>query len=643
MAITITINGVNQTAKCQDALLEGGRKLTSSRTAGSPRVLNLYTFDKTGGAGGYRPAIDQTVVVADGATTVFSGVITDIREGALSDAATGFDKGILCAVTCIDKNGLTLRDTYTKTYADGTTLKQVLQDLIANPLSTRGITLDGTQANGAALTGFKFEDAYIDDILNSLTTITGWPWDITPAGVLLMIAPASVSCGFSLTDGGGNLFGGVTVQQGRSENYANRVTVVAGPASQIVKTETITGTGAVDHWVLTYTPMVNAAGFIVSRGLVNEAGADLTLSAPAGGGSYTWTAATNTLTRAAGNLPLGTVVTFLYAVQFPISVTVNDTVEQFLHGIYARKYIAEDVTDLATASQLATGLLSRSIASPQTLQIQHRKGLAQMGRSVVVTVSERNVNATYMIVGDQFWNEVDGNLTYALDVVSGSAQPDSWLDFFKRGGSASAGSSAVSQVSGAILPGLSGMFPDDVTAHAGGIAAPDFESSLRRYGNSGGDGPALVLGRPDRDYAWAIVADSDYGATPGAVGRLRFHLLRRGSSIECAMYLVEDLSDHFILLPGEVAALYLGDYAALVSGLSPPASRIEGILCADIMATNGYFERSRTTRMGEWTAVSFSAGNFTAGGSMTGRSRAAIKSPTPTSYAASHDDAVACT
>jgi hypothetical protein len=235
MAITITINGVDQTAKVQSSLLEGGRKLSSSRTAGSPRVLNLYTYDKTGGAGGYRPAIDQTVVVADGATTVFSGVITDIREGALSDASTGFDKGILCAVTCIDQNGLTLRDTYTKTYADGTTVKQVLQDLIANPLSTRGITLDGTQANGAALTGFKFIDAYIDDILNSLTTITGWPWDITPAGVLSMIAPASVSCGFSLTDGGGNLFGGVTVQQGRSENYANRVTVVAGPASQIVK------------------------------------------------------------------------------------------------------------------------------------------------------------------------------------------------------------------------------------------------------------------------------------------------------------------------------------------------------------------------------------------------------------------------
>lgn len=35
-----------------------------------------------------------------------------------------------------------------------------------------------------------------------------------------------------------------------------------------------------------------------------------------------------------------------------------------------------------------------------------------------------------------------------------------------------------------------------------------------------------------------------------------------------------------------------------------------------VMAISGYTERSRSTPMGEWTAVSFSAGNFTASGSM---------------------------
>ncbi len=619
----IIINGVDQTARVQDARNESGRRLQYHRVAGSPATLTLYTYDQTGGAGGYRPAIDQTVVVTVDATTVFSGVVTDIREESLSDSGDGWDKGILCELTCADQNGLLLRDTYTQTYADGTTVKQVLQDLITNVLTGRGVTLDGAQVNGPGLTGFQFVDAYIDDILNSLQTITGYVWDITPGKVLSMIAPASVSCGFTLTDGGGGIYGGVTVEQGRSDNYANRVTVVAGPASQLLITETITGTGALDHWVLTYTPVTGATGFIVSTGVVTEVGvANRTLSEPGGGGFYTWTAATNTLTRTAGSLALGQVAIIIYAVQFPISVTVNDAAEQAAHGIYARKEIREDITDKATATALATGLLALRIASPKTLRITHAKGLSKPGQSVVCTFSERNINATHMITEVLFWNDVNGFLTHQVSVVSGSSLQDSWVDYFKRLGGGAGSSSGPSSISGSIIPSVSGLFERDVIANAGlaDTVLNLFESSLRSYVNSAGVGAAVQLGRPDTNYGWVIVADADHGSTPGAVGKLRFHPSRRGSSIECAMSLAEPDgggTDDFMLLPGVNANLYLGDYAALMSGLSPSDSRIEGILAANLMATSGYFERSRTTRLGEWISVSFSAGNFTANGSMT--------------------------
>lgn len=612
MAITITINGVDQTAKCQDARNEGGRRLNYNRVAGSPATLTLSTFDKTGGGGGYRPAIDHTVVVVDGATTLFSGVITDIHEQALSDPSTGWDKGILSSVTCTDQNGLLLRDTYSKEYADGTTLKQVLQDLLANPLSGRGITLDGAQANGPALTGFKLVDAYIDDILNSLTTITGYVWDITPGKVLSMISPGSVSCGFSLTDGGGSIYGGVTLEQGRSETYANRVTVVAGPAEQLLKTETITGNGTLDHWVLTYTPMTDANGFILSRGLVNENGADLTLSPPAGGGSYTWTAATNTLTRSGGALPLGQVSTFVYAVQFPISVTVNNGAEQAAHGIYVKRYIADDVTDIATATQLATGLLSRTIAAPQIVRVTHRKGLAKPGQSVVLTFSERNISGTYMITEVSFWNEVDGSFSYAIAAVSGSTQPDSWVEFFKRGGPASSASSSAAPISGSLVPSVSGIFEGDLVANSGQNSTTAGESSLRSYANSAGWGPALLLGRNDLAYRWTIVADADHGATPGTRAKLRFHIPRRGSSIECGFYFEEDGSDNFVMLPGQaIGGLYLGDYAG-VTAMTGVDARIKGVLATNAMFFSGLFERSRTTRVGEWIDVAYASGNFTA-------------------------------
>jgi hypothetical protein len=622
MAVTITINGVDQTAKCQDARNEGGRRLIFNRVAGSPATLTLYTFDKTGGGGGYRPAIDHTVVVADGATTLFSGVITDIREQALSDASTGWDKGILSSLTCADQNGLLLRDTYTEEYADGTTLKQVLQDLIANPLSGRSITLDGAQANGPALTGFKFADAYIDDILNSLTTITGYVWDITPGKVLSMVAPGTVSCGFSLTDGGGSIYGGVTIEQGRSENYANRVTVVAGPAAQLLVTETIVGNGVLDHWTLTYTPVTNAAGFIVSAGYVTDDGVFSPLSQYSGGGTnWQWEAATNQLHRTAGALPNTKVATLIYSAQFPISVTVNDAGEQAAHGIYARRFITEDVLDRPTAVQLATGLLSRSIASPQIVHVAHRKGLAKPGQSVVLTFSERNINSTYMIIEVSFWNEVDGSITYALGCVSGSTQPDSWVEYFKRGGSGSTAAASAAPISGALIPTISGIFEGDLVAHSGlDDLVTGGESALTTFSNSGGVGAAVRLGRNDTDYAWVIIADGTKGATPGTIGSLKFQLVRLGSTIECAMKLEEDGAGNYVLLPGEgVAAaggLYIGDYAAVISGAIPD-DRIKGILASDAMFGNGIFERSRTTRMGEWMSVTFNAANFTGNGSMT--------------------------
>ncbi len=620
----IIINGVDVTLQVQAAQLEGGRRLVYNRVAGSPASLTLYTYDKVGGAGGYRPAIDQTVVVNNNSgVTVFSGVITDIREEALSDAGEGWDKGILCAVTCADQNGLLLRDTYSHTYADGTLLKAILQDLVTNVLGSLSVTLDAAQANGPAVDGFQFEDAYIDDILNSLTTITGWVWDITPLKVLSMIAPGSVSCGFSLTDSGGGIYGGVSIEQGRSENYANRVTVVYGPAAQVLKTQTIVGNGVSTEWALDYPSMRDANNFVLSAGYVTDDGIFSPIS-PYPGGSTNWQfdPVTNHLLRTAGALGSTKVATFIYAVQFPQSVSVNDAAEQAAHGVYAKKYLIKDITDLATASQQAAGLLSKGIASPLTVQVTHRKGLAKPGQSVVLTFAERNLNATFMITDVSFWNDVDGDLTFSLGVISGTVQQPTWVDFFKRTGGGSGGGTSVSpaSISGALAPSLSGIFAADVIANSGGIATPTFESSLRGWANSAMDGPALLLGRPDRASAWAIVADSQWGSTPGTFARLKFHPIRVGSTPSCAMMLVEPASGagaNWVLLPGATGGLYLGDFAGLITGVGGSDARIKGLLATDIMATAGLYERNRAARMGEWTDVAFNAANFTASGSMT--------------------------
>jgi hypothetical protein len=446
MALTFTIAGVDRTSKVRAAELEGGRQVSFTRVAGSPAALTLSTYDRNG-LSGYRPAIDDTIVVADGATTVFSGVITDIAESSLSDANTGFDTGILCGLTCSDQNGLLLRDSYTKTYASSTTLKAILQDLVTNVLAARGVTLDAAQATGPTLVNVKFADAYTDDILNTLTAETGWVWDITPGKVLSMISPGSVSCGFSLTDGGGGVFGGVGKKQGRSQNYCNRVVLSYGPDAQVVLTDSFTGNGVTTAWALTYAPVPNGAGWILSRGLVHEGAADLPLGR-FGVDPTLWTydLATNLLHRSSA-LGVGVVATFTYTVQFPQSVTRNNSGEQVAHGVYTKKFEAKDVTDLQLATQLADGLLSQGIAAPLIVTVAHRKGLAKPGQSVAMTFSERGINATFMIVEVGFVSDVDSQLTWTITAVSGSQLQASWVDYFKKDGSSGTTSAATGSAS----------------------------------------------------------------------------------------------------------------------------------------------------------------------------------------------------
>ena len=238
------------------------------------------------------------------------------------------------------------------------------------------------------------------------------------------------------------------------------------------------------------------------------------------------------------------------------------------------------------------------------------------GDQITLTFADRTVSGAHLITQVRVKTIAKGTPVYELTCLSGTEAQSTWTDQLRAAIGGSGANAAGGTISGSVVPNFSGHFDNEVSAFTGFTDTTNgFESKLTWYTNSAGTGPALQLGRDDQTSRWAIIADSDHGATPGAVGKLRFHVPRRGSSIECALSIAEPDSggtDDFIMLPGSNANLYLGDYAALMSGLSPSDSRIEGLLCANAMATSGYFERSRTTRMDEWIQVAFSAGNFTA-------------------------------
>jgi len=617
MAIAVTIGGVTHTAEVYRP--EGGPpSFNLTMQLGSDWTCEFPVFDTLSTSSAYRPTLGQIVVITDGATTIFRGTIVRLEDKPIK----GTGSGTLTMVSCRAYNGLVDQIIVNASLGAGFTREDWVDYFFTNYLSAYGITIDAAMSTGDTLEAQSFEDVTLREAFNHLSTVTGDLWRITPGGELQFFAAGEKTASYSLTAANKLSVGPVSWSKAR-EKYVNSVTLRYGTETTVLKTFTATGTGSVSSWVLDYDPALNSDGYIISEGVVTEVGVAIrTLSAPGGGGFYTWTAATNTLSRTAGNLGAGVVITLVYSVQFPQTVTVEDAGLIASDGKYAGVFEAPEIFEKDPATELATGLLRRYSSEPKWVRITTRQAFVMPGDQITLTFSDRTISGAHIITevrgADVFMN---GHMQYDLTCLSGGEKQDNWTDQLRDVlGSVGGARSAGGTITGSIVPNFSGHFDSDVIAYDGKITSPEFESKLSVFANSAGEGPAVHLGRFDRDYRWVITGNSDHGSTPGSVGKLRFHPGRRGSNIEAAMMLAEPDTggtDDFMVLPGANANLYLGDYAALMSGLSPSDSRIEGILAKSCQVTDGYLERSRTVRMGEWTSVSFSAGNFTANGSMT--------------------------
>jgi hypothetical protein len=617
MAVTVTIAGTNRTSAVYRP--EGGPpSIRLTMQLGSDWTCEFPVYDTDSTSSAFRPSLGQGVVIADGATTIFKGNIKRIEDKPI----TGTGSGTLTMVTARAYAGFVDQIVVTETYAAGQTLHDVVSDLATTYLTGYGVSLDAGMATGDTLEAQSFEDVTMRDALNHLSTITGWLWRITPSDVLEFFAAGDKTASYSLTAANKLSVGPVTWEQTR-EKYVNDVHLRYGTETTATKTQTITGDGVLDEWALDYDSARNVDDYILSAGYVTDNGVFSPLSPFGGSTDWQFGSGTNHLYKTSGALGNGLIATFTYTAQFPQTVNVQDAAGIAANGTYSAVFEAPDIFDKDAATELATGLLRRYLTVPKWVRLSTRQSFVMPGDQITLTFADRIISGAHIITEVRGADiAMDGTFQYDLTCLSGGEKQETWTDQLRDVlGSVGGARAAGGTISGSAVPNFSGHFDGDVSAHTGGDTDPDdYEAALTTFTNSAGTGPALRLGRPDQDWRWGIIADADHGATPGTVGKLRFHVLRRGSSVSSAMELAEPDTggtDDFIILPGSNANLYIGDYAALMSGLSPSDSRIEGILCANIRATSGIFEASRTTAIGKWITVAFSAGNFTANGSMT--------------------------
>lgn len=237
----LTIDGVEKEVRTHT--------LNLRRTASgvSTMTCDVMSFD-----GSYRPQVDDEVLLYEDSggspyDVVFGGLITIARERAL----TGWGEPITTEIAVSDFGLLAQRCVVSDTFAAGT-LKSQLQTLIADYLTSRGVSLDGSQADGPSLPAMSFDAVTAKEVLDTLAATSEMIWRIDATKVLRVFAPGDIAAAWNITElnrGDQRMIGDIVVERSRAEGYADRIIVKAGTGTAL-QTETVTGDGVSTSFAL---------------------------------------------------------------------------------------------------------------------------------------------------------------------------------------------------------------------------------------------------------------------------------------------------------------------------------------------------------------------------------------------------------
>jgi Concanavalin A-like lectin/glucanases superfamily len=438
--LQLILAGTDRTAKWQHPDSAGAWRFARMPGGRSPATFVLYD---TVGAAGYRPALGDGVELQVEGEGVYAGEVTDSDETGLTES----DTGVTTTITVADKSALAEQALITATFAAGTTIKSILQTLLSQKLTARGITLDGGQADGPTLTGeLVYQDAPAATILNDLQAIHGWIWRVSPTGVLSQKAPASVSSGLSLSLSSGNeIVDNVSIQRTRSQNYADKIILYIGEGTTELEGKTLTGNGT------SIIPMLNLSVYRLDSihipswvgggddgwRPVGPAGSSLQFTVHQTGSG--WELHQNSGTPVSNG---ATIELHEYFVNWPYRLEAGTgPVEKVVHK--------PDLFDLTLGATLASALLTQAMAEPDTVRVSYRGLPAWPGETVSLTFPERAINATYMVLEAESANDVDGALLTTLTCLEGSSMQSTWLDYFKTlssGGGGGGGSTVTGSI-----------------------------------------------------------------------------------------------------------------------------------------------------------------------------------------------------
>lgn len=371
-----------------------------------------------------RFSVHQAIIVEEDSVKIFAGTVTQTRERGFGgpniyDRDSGAPQ-IVTTITAEDYGRLAERVSVTMTIADGTSLKSALTSLISDTdLTTLGVTLHASQADGPSLPAITIDKETGADVLKKLADATGYLYRIDYDKQLRMWLPGDLDAPFDIDefDDPVKWTGDVEVESILGDTYANKVTVVGDTLDRQGYNEMWMGDGSTITFTLETTPY---AFRVVTVGTNSYQ----TVNKPGDADAAMWTydASTNSITRNVDVFPAlgipqpGESISFNVDSTFTPTATVEDAASIALYGVYAYTTQVQGLQTTAACQSVAEQILAERLNSgSQTISFASRYTAPSLraGQKMTVSASARDLSGDYIVQTMNVRAETPATSTFA--------------------------------------------------------------------------------------------------------------------------------------------------------------------------------------------------------------------------------------
>lgn len=339
----------------------------------------------------WKPSTLDDVKVSEGSTVIFAGILIEAKETMRG--------GTVQVVECIAKDYSFDfdRELVVNVY-ENTTIQAAVVDIINN--FTTGFTANNVNASGS-INYVTFNYEYPSKCLQQLADLAGQDWYIDEDRDIHFFARDSIPAPFNLTDTNGKYYFDTLQVKSDVKNLRNTIIVRGGTYLGDTLTEEIEADG--DQLTFLWAYKYSNTVFKIDGGTALNVGLDFIDDPTLFDALYNFNEK-SLIFPEASKPTAGQIVTITGDPHIPVIVKVKDPIAIAVSGAFEYKVVDKTINSKEGARDRATAELRGWSAQIQEGRFETKEAGLQVGQSITVTSTIRNINQNYII------NRIDSRL-----------------------------------------------------------------------------------------------------------------------------------------------------------------------------------------------------------------------------------------